>query len=273
MNETLLRVLDLTVTHRNTNSSRPAVNRVSFDLSQGSTLGIVGESGAGKSSLALALMGLHDSRRVQVSGSLLFRNTDLLKLSEEEYCRVRGAGLGMIFQDSTGALDPSMRVEDQLAAAIRMHADPGRQKARELARSRLSEVGITKDILDGAPYAYQLSGGLCQRAMIAMALACDPDVLIADEPTSSLDVTLQSQIIALLTARQKETGLAIVFISHDLALVSLFADDVLVLHKGETVEQGKCSEVLANPGHPYTRSLISAWITGYPQGDAAVAPA
>lgn len=273
MNETLLRVLDLTVTHRNMNNGQPAVNHVSFDLRKGSILGIVGESGAGKSSLALALMGLQDSGRVQVSGSIIFRDKDLLKLSEDEYCRVRGDGLGMIFQDSAGALDPSMRVVDQLAAAIRMHTDTSRQKAREQARSRLFEVGISKDIIAGAPYAYQLSGGLCQRAMIAMALACDPDVLIADEPTSSLDVTLQSQIIALLTARQKESGLAIVFISHDLALVSLIADDVLVLHKGEMVERGKCSKVLATPVHPYTRSLISAWITGYPQGDSAVAPA
>lgn len=272
MNGSLLKVTNLSVAFMEAGNSREAVRGVSFEVRPGSVLGIIGESGAGKSSLALALMGLHDPRRVEVKGEIFFQGQNLLELPEEERCRVRGAGIGMIFQDTTGALDPAMRVEDQVAEVIRHHESVGRAEARRLARLHLAEVGITEDILTVAPYAHQLSGGLCQRAMIAAALACRPALLIADEPTSSLDVTLQSQIIALLNERRLVTGLAIIFISHDLALVSSFADEIMVLHDGESVEQGKSAELLANPKHAYTADLIAVWKYPNLQGGVAVAP-
>jgi len=257
MSDYLLSVNSLSVRFRD--QPAEAVRNVSFKLRPGSVFGIIGESGAGKSSLALALMGLQDKRQDEVSGEVRFRERNLLDLNEGELCKVRGSGIGMIFQDSMGALDPSMKVVDQLAEVIRMHEQVSRGESRRLAIQHLEHVGIEENILLAAPHAYQLSGGLCQRAMIAMALACNPDVLIADEPTSSLDLRLQAQIIELLNERRKTTGLSIVFISHDLALVSSFADDIMVLHEGESVESGKCFDILSNPSHAYTKSLIEDW--------------
>lgn len=272
MSDALLSVSGLSVRFRD-KSAGAAVSNVSFELRAGSVFGIIGESGAGKSSLALALMGLQDSRQAEVSGEVRFRGTNLLDLNESELCKVRGSGIGMIFQDSMGALDPSMKVVDQLAEVIRMDQEVSRSKSRRLAVQQLKLVGIGEDLLTAAPHAYQLSGGLCQRAMIAMALACNPDVLIADEPTSSLDLRLQAQIIALLNEQRRATGLSIVFISHDLALVSRVADDILVLHEGASVESGKCSEILNNPSHAYTKGLIGIWKQlGHEEGDV-VAPA
>lgn len=272
MSDALLSVCGLSVRFRD-QSAGAAVSNVSFELRPGSVFGIIGESGAGKSSLALALMGLQDRRQVEVSGEVRFRGTNLLDLNESKLCKVRGSGIGMIFQDSMGALDPSMKVIDQLAEVIRMDQEISRSESRRLAVQQLKLVGIGEDLLTAAPHAYQLSGGLCQRAMIAMALACNPDVLIADEPTSSLDLRLQAQIIALLNEQRRATGLSIVFISHDLALVSRVADDIMVLHEGVSVESGKCSEILNNPSHAYTKGLIGIWKQlGHEEGDV-VAPA
>jgi ABC-type glutathione transport system ATPase component len=269
----VLSVTGLTVVHGKGNSSRTVVRNVGFEVPPGSVLGIIGESGAGKTSLGLALMGLHDAGRVEISGDVIFQGKNLLDLDESELCRIRGAGIGMILQDATGALDPAMRVVDQVAEAIRLHQKSSRAEARRMARQQLAEVGVTEYILTAAPYAHQLSGGLCQRAMIAAAFACGPELLIADEPTSSLDVTLQAQIIGLLNARRLATGLAIVFISHDLALVSSFADEIVVLREGEAVEQGSCARVLAKPQHEYTAGLIAAWNYRNFQGGGAVASA
>lgn len=274
MSEYLLSVNNLSVRFRD-RSGVAAVRNVSFKLRRASVLGIIGESGAGKSSLALALMALQDKNQAEVSGEIIFKGKNLLELDESELCRVRGSGIGMIFQDSMGALDPSMKVVDQLAGAIRMNKDISREESRQQAIRQLQHVGIEEDVLLTAPHAYQLSGGLCQRAMIAMALACQPDVLIADEPTSSLDLRLQAQIIELLKQRQRSECLSMVFISHDLALVSTFADDLIVLHEGESVETGSCADVLNNPAHDYTKSLIDAWKqtgSGW-RGGVAVAPA
>ncbi|MHB9112734.1 MAG: ABC transporter ATP-binding protein [Thermoleophilia bacterium] len=273
MSESLFSVENLSVKFHE-QPAGAAVRNISFKLRPGSVFGIIGESGAGKSSLALALMGLQDKRRAETSGVVRFRGKNLLDLSEAELCKLRGSGIGMIFQDSMGALDPSMKVVDQLAEVIRMHADVSRAESRRLAIEQLGHVGIEEDILLTAPHAFQLSGGLCQRAMIAMALACSPDVLIADEPTSSLDLLLQAQIIQLLNERRSSTGLSIVFISHDLALVSAFADELMVMHEGESVECGKCSDILAHPSHAYTKSLIGVWkqSAGLEEG-IAVAPA
>ena len=273
MGEYPLTVENLSVSFKD-QTSTAAVRNIDFKLRPGSVFGIIGESGAGKSSLALALMGLQDKRRAETSGKVRFRGKNLLDLSEAELCRLRGSGIGMIFQDPMGALDPSMKVVDQLAEVIRLHEEVSRKESRRLAIEQLGTVGIKEDILITAPYAFQLSGGLCQRAMIAMALAADPEVLIADEPTSSLDLRLQSQIIRLLNERRGSSGLSIVFISHDLALVSAFADDLMVLHEGEAVETGKCSEILTHPGHAYTKSLVRMWKKSAGlEEDIAVAPA
>ncbi|MBI5871270.1 MAG: ABC transporter ATP-binding protein [Actinobacteria bacterium] len=272
MSGSLLRVEGLSVRYFD-QTGETALRNISFELQPGSVFGIIGESGAGKSSLALALMGLQDRRLAVTGGEVLFQEKDLLKLSEAELCKLRGSGIGMIFQDPMGALDPSMKVVDQLAEVIRLHQGAGREESLRLALAQLSDVGIDEEILLTAPHSFQLSGGLCQRAMIAMALACDPDVLIADEPTSSLDLRLQAQIIRLLNERRK-TGLSTIFISHDLALVSSFADDLMVLHEGESVETGRCSEILAHPKHAYTKSLVDIWNSsaGHKEG-VAVAPA
>ncbi|MDO8735632.1 MAG: ABC transporter ATP-binding protein [Thermoleophilia bacterium] len=271
MSEYLLNVKNLSVRFRGQPSA--AVSNVSFKLRPASVFGIIGESGAGKSSLAMALLGLHDSREVKIGGEVTFQGKNLLDYSEGDLCKVRGSGIGMIFQDSMGALDPSMKVVDQLAEVIRMRESASRGESRLLAIQHLERVGIAGDILAAAPHAYQLSGGLCQRAMIAMALACNPEVLIADEPTSSLDLRLQAQIIALLNERRRSTGLSIVFISHDLGLVSRFADDIMVLHEGATVESGKCADILNKPSHAYTKSLVGVWGQSGQKGEKAVAPA
>jgi ABC-type glutathione transport system ATPase component len=257
MTAPLLSVNNLCVTHAG--AARPTVANVSFDMAPGATLGIIGESGAGKSTIALALAGLLDRSEVEVGGEIVFEGRDLIKAGEDELCGVRGAGIGMIFQDPVGSLDPAMRVEDQVAEAIRMHRRINHTEARHQARQKLAEVGIDGAALDAAPYAHQLSGGLCQRAMIAAALACGPRLLIADEPTSSLDLTLQSQIIHLLKKRQQQESLAMIFISHDLALVSRVADSIAVLYSGKMVESGKRDAVLLSPSHEYTCELVSAW--------------
>ncbi len=262
----LLEVKNLTVSYRNSPIPDPVVNGVSFRVAPGSVLGIIGESGAGKSTLALALLGLHDSRDVAVHGEVAFQGRNLLAMKETELCAIRGAGIGMVFQDPSGALDPVMRVADQVAEPIRLHEGLDRKEALRASLMRLAEVGISEDVLAVAPYPHQLSGGLRQRAMLAAALACDPALLIADEPTSSLDVTLQAHIIALLNARRLASGMPIVFITHDLALAATFADELLVLHRGEAVEHGTCNEVLSNPQHAYTAGLVAAWATGKYEG-------
>lgn len=254
----LFQVTDLSVTYR---GSKPytAVDRVSFSIERGATLGIIGESGAGKTTLALALTGLLDSAAAAVSGKAELEGRNLLKMSEPELCKVRGSEIGMIFQDPRGSLDPSVRIDAQVSETIRAQRKISRSESLSLAQKQLADTGVGREVLAAAPYAYQLSGGLAQRAMIAMALACSPRLLIADEPTSSLDVTLQAGIIRLLSKLQKRDGLAMVFISHDLALVSVVAERILVLREGRVVEYGDKKIILSHPSHEYTRDLIRAW--------------
>ena len=249
-----------------------AVDDVSFTLEQGAILGVVGESGAGKSTLGLALSGLIDSDGAELSGSIRLADNELTCLTDAQLCHIRGREIGMIFQDPIGSLDPAMPVVDQVAEAIHLHTRAGRREARRRARRQLADAGVGEETLAVAPYAHQLSGGLCQRVMIAAALAAQPSLLIADEPTSSLDVTLQAQILAMLRKEQRRRGLAVIFISHDLALVSKFADRMMVMRHGKVVEMGEAETVFSNPRHPYTRELVSAWSWESVQGEA-VAPA
>ncbi|MHB8142469.1 MAG: ABC transporter ATP-binding protein [Thermoleophilia bacterium] len=249
-----------------------AVDDVSFTLGQGAILGVVGESGAGKSTLGLALSGLIDSEGAELSGSIRLADNELTCLTDAQLCHIRGREIGMIFQDPIGSLDPAMPVVDQVAETIHLHTRAGRREARRRARRQLADAGVGEETLAVAPYAHQLSGGLCQRVMIAAALAAQPSLLIADEPTSSLDVTLQAQILAMLRKEQRRRGLAVIFISHDLALVSKFADRMMVMRHGKVVEMGEAETVFINPRHPYTRELVSAWSWESVQGEA-VAPA
>ena len=252
----LLEVARLGVRYAGT--ARPAVEDVSFILDYGTILGIVGESGAGKSTLGLALAGLLNEGRADLAGEVRLSGQGLLTLTEKELCAIRGRQIGMIFQDPAGALDPAMRVVDQVAETLRLHTGAGRREAQLRARQQLAAAGVSAEILAAAPYAHQLSGGLCQRVMIAAALAAQPSLLIADEPTSSLDVTLQAQILSLLRREQRHRGLAVIFISHDLALVSRLADRMLVMRQGRVVDAGKPAAILDGTGHSYTRELVSA---------------
>ena len=249
-----------------------AVDDVSFTLGQNAILGVVGESGAGKSTLGLALSGLIDSAGAELSGSIRLADNELTELSDDQLCHIRGREIGMIFQDPIGSLDPAMSVVDQVAETIRLHTRAGRGEAKRQARRQLAAAGIGEQTLAVAAYAHQLSGGLCQRVMIAAALAAQPSLLIADEPTSSLDVTLQAQILAMLREEQRRRGLAVIFISHDLALVSKFADRMMVMRHGKVVEMGDAETVFSNPRHPYTRELVSAWSWESVHGEA-IAPA
>ena len=270
MNRPLLIVDDVSVQYHG--SGMRAVDGAGFSLDTGETLGIIGESGAGKSTLALALLGLVDPDAALVSGSVRLANRELLGISDKELCRIRGREAGMIFQDPVGSLDPVRRIDDQVAEAIRIHSRVRRSEALAAARAELAGVGIGADILAVSPYPHQLSGGLCQRVMIAAAVAAAPSLLIADEPTSSLDMTLQSQIITLLKEKQRLSGMALIFITHDLMLVAKIADRIAVMKDGQIVEQGQRAAVLDNPVHPYTRELLAAWPLA-PRGGIAVAPA
>ncbi len=271
MSEPLLKVEDLCVKYRGADSA--AVSRVGFSLDAGATLGVIGESGAGKSTLALALMGLLDKEKAEVSGNTLLRGRPLFTLSEKEFSRIRGRRVAMIFQDPIGSLDSTLRIDAQVAEAIRIHSDPGKDVAIRQARLHLAQVGIGPDILKAAPYPHQLSGGLCQRVMIAIALAAGPELLIADEPTSSLDTILQLQIIKLIKHEQLRFGLSLLFVSHDLALVSRIADQIMVMYRGKQVELGSTDAVITAPEHPYTRELLDAWQAGRPKEGAQVGPA
>lgn len=274
MSQPLIKVNSLTVNYcGETGPSTAAVREISFSLAAGATLGIIGESGAGKTTLANVLAGLHEPSAVKVSGEILFEGRDLLSLGEDELCSIRGAGIGMIFQDPMGSLDPTMPVIRQVAEPLRIHRRISKEAALMQAAQLLAEMGVGEDTLSVATYAHQLSGGLCQRAMIAAALACNPRVLIADEPTSALDTITQAQIIDLLVTRKTINSLAMIFISHDLSLVSRVADHILVMRRGEAIQLDSTAEVINGRRHPYTAELIAAWEGAGVEGGVQVGPA
>jgi ABC-type glutathione transport system ATPase component len=248
------------------------VSDVGFSLEPGSILGVIGESGAGKSTLALAVMGLLDREAFEITGKIVYGGRDLTGLAEREMGEVRGRGISMIFQDPVASLDPAMRVIDQVAEPLKLHLRLGRREARRRAAEYLEKVGIDMELLEAAPYAHQLSGGQCQRAMIAAALACGPRVLIADEPTSSLDVTTQAQVVGLLKGLCEREGIALVFISHDLPLVAGIADELIVMMQGRVVEHGPCPLMLHDPVHEYTAELVAV-AESMQRGEAEIAPA
>jgi len=259
MNEALLSVRDLRVAFATQSGRVQAVDGVSFELSAGEVLAIVGESGSGKSVTAQTILGLTRSPNTEIAGSVRLGEQELIAASERELRDVRGGRIGMVFQDPMTSFNPVYRVGRQIAEAIRAHrAGVSEREARERAVELLDSVGIPKAAQRVDDYPHQFSGGMRQRAMIAMALSLDPEVLIADEPTTALDVTVQAQILALLEQLNRERGLATILITHDLGVVAEVADRVLVMHEGVIVERGDLDQIFYSPADPYTRKLLDA---------------
>jgi oligopeptide/dipeptide ABC transporter ATP-binding protein len=233
-----------------------AVDHVSFAIDAGRVLGLVGESGCGKSMTALSLMRLVPVPGRVAGGRVLLEGQDLLALPEREMRRVRGAGLAMIFQEPMTALNPVFTVGSQIAEAVRLHHDIGRREAWERATVLLGEVGIPEPARRAHDYPHQLSGGMRQRVMIAIAISCEPRVLIADEPTTALDVTIQAEILELLRALRERRGMALLLITHDLGVVAEQADEVAIMYAGRIVEQAPVMDLFDGPLHPYTQALL-----------------
>ncbi|HEU4393056.1 MAG TPA: ABC transporter ATP-binding protein, partial [Solirubrobacterales bacterium] len=249
----LLSVQDLRVGFVTEDGLLQAADEVSFELAAGEVLAIVGESGSGKSVTAQTIMGLTRSPNSRIEGSVRLGETELLEASDAELRRVRGERIGMVFQDPMTSFNPVYRIGAQIAEAIRAHRDDvSGAEAHERATELLDSVGIPDAERRVDDYPHEFSGGMRQRAMIAMALALDPEVLIADEPTTALDVTVQAQILALLERLNRERGLATILITHDLGVVAEIADRVLVMYGGKVVEQGTLEEIFYDPQHPYT---------------------
>ena len=253
----LLDVRGLTI--RISGTAEPLVDNVSFSLAPGETLCLVGESGCGKSLTALALMGLLQGTALQIEGGVAeFQGEDLMAASKERLRHIRGNRMAMIFQEPMTSLNPAIRIGEQIAEAVRAHMGQSREDARRRAREMLERVGIPAADKRLDEYPHQLSGGMRQRVMIAMALANNPALLIADEPTTALDVTIQAQILELMRDLCSETGAAQIMITHDLGVVAEMADRVAVMYAGRIVETGTVSQVFNDPQHPYTLGLISS---------------
>ncbi|HVM33838.1 MAG TPA: ABC transporter ATP-binding protein [Actinomycetota bacterium] len=256
--ETLLEVRDLHVSFPTPDGVVKAVDGLSFSVHRRETFGIVGESGSGKSVTNLTALGLIDRERAQVSGEVLFKGRDLLALSKEELRRVRGKELAMIFQDPFACLHPFYRVGDQIVEAILCHDDIPKKQAQQRAVDLLGAVGIPHPGDRFRDHPHQYSGGMRQRAMIAMALAHNPDLLIADEPTTALDVTVQAQILELIDRIKNEFNIGVILITHDLGVVADVAQTVMVMYAGRAVELGTRDQVFDNPQHPYAWGLLES---------------
>ncbi len=254
--EPLLSVRDLTLDIPMANGVLHAVRGIDFDLSRGETLCIVGESGSGKSLTSLAIMGLLDKNIRRSAAQLDFNGIELTKASNRQMRALRGDRIAMIFQEPMTSLNPAFTIGDQLVEALHLHRKVSREKARARAVELLEKVGITAAESRLGQYPHQLSGGLRQRVVIAMALMCEPELIIADEPTTALDVTIQAQILNLLVQLTREMGVAMILITHDLGVVARVADKVGVMYAGELVETGPASDVFGKPMHPYTRGLL-----------------
>src|SRR3954451_21251012 len=257
----LLEVRDLTVRFRTRDGVVQAVSELSFSLRRGETLGVVGESGSGKSVSSLAIMGLLNPAFTDITGKVLYEGRDLLELRGEELRKVRGRDISMIFQDPFACLHPMYRVGDQIAEAVRAHSSVSRKQADARAVELLGAVGIPDGRVRGRGFPHQFSGGMRQRAMIAMALVHNPDVLIADEPTTALDVTVQAQILELIDAVKRDFDIGVILVTHDLGVVHETADKVMVMYAGRVMEYGDADDVFGLPQHPYTWGLLDSMPT------------
>lgn len=253
----LLTVKDLRVVYTSDGVPIYAVNGVSFSLEKGKTLGLVGETGAGKTSIAKAILGvLPEFSTKSCTGEISFMGKDLMTLKERQMAEMRGQEIAMIFQDPMTALNPVMTVGAQIAESIRIHNKVGKKKAKEMAERMLEMVGIPAGRY--RDYPHQFSGGMKQRVVIAIALSCSPTLLLADEPTTALDVTIQAQVLEMIVKLRDEMGMSMIMITHDLGVVAEVCDYVAVIYAGEVVEYGTLSEIYHNPSHPYTQGLFGA---------------
>ena len=256
--EPILSVRDLSVFFRRDGAWRPAVAKLSFDVGPRETLAVVGESGSGKSVTALAVMGLLPTANSRIEGVVSLDGRDISGLSDTRMREVRGDALAMIFQEPMTCLNPVLTIGFQIAETLIYHRGLGRKAAEREALRILERVQVPAARQRLAEYPHRFSGGMRQRVMIAMALACKPKLLIADEPTTALDVTVQAQILELIKQLQDEEGMSVVFITHDMGVVAEIADRVVVLWRGEKVEEGTTEQVLLKPRHPYTQALLAA---------------
>ncbi|HKP96395.1 MAG TPA: ABC transporter ATP-binding protein [Fibrobacteria bacterium] len=253
----MLEVSNLSVAFKSGPDFVPVTHHIDFHLEAGATLGIVGESGSGKSVTSMAVMGLLPQRQARVTADrLAFDGRDMLALSAQDWRALRGKDIAMVFQDPMTSLNPLMRCGEQIAEAIRFHQGKGRREARLEAIALLDRMGIPNPDRRVEAYPFELSGGMRQRVMIAMALSCRPKLLIADEPTTALDVTIQAQILKLIRELQKDFGMALVLITHDLGIVKDMVENLLVMYAGRVVERGRAADVLDHPTHPYTLGLL-----------------
>jgi oligopeptide/dipeptide ABC transporter ATP-binding protein len=258
MAEVLLEVNDLRVQFATEDGIVKAVDGVSFKLERGKVLGIVGESGSGKSVTSMTLMGLTRGINARFEGEVLYKGTDLLKVSDQDLQDYRGNELGMIFQDPMTSLNPVYRIGEQIVEAIRAHETIDKRGARARAIELLRQVGIPNPESRVDDFPHQFSGGMRQRAMIAMALSCNPSVLIADEPTTALDVTIQAQIVDLIGRLKSDFDSAVIFITHDLGVIAEMADEIIVMYAGRVVERGSKRDIFYDPQMPYTWGLLGS---------------
>lgn len=260
MSEKLLKVKDLrTEFFSSKKSSVVAIDGVSFELEKGEIVGLVGESGCGKSVTSLSIMQLlKDTPGKVTNGEVIFEGKNLLTASKKEILDIRGGRMSMIFQEPMSSLNPSMRIDKQMIEGIRLHTSLSKAEARERAAKILAQVGIPDPQRVLKNYPHQLSGGMSQRVMIAMAMSCEPQLLIADEPTTALDVTIQAQILELMKKIQKEEGMSILLITHDLGVVAEMCSRVIVMYAGKIVEEAPVEILFGNPTHPYTQGLIAS---------------
>jgi oligopeptide/dipeptide ABC transporter ATP-binding protein len=258
MAEQLLEVKDLKVRFATEDGIVQAVAGISFNLERGKVLGIVGESGSGKSVTAMTLMGLTRGVNARFDGEVLYKGTDLLQVSDRDMQNFRGNELGMIFQDPMTSLNPVYRIGEQISEAIRAHEHVGKRAARARTVELLRQVGIPNPESRVDDFPHQFSGGMRQRAMIAIALSCNPSILIADEPTTALDVTIQAQIVELIGRLKDDFDSAVIFITHDLGVIAEIADEIIVMYAGRVVEQGTKRDVFYDPQMPYTWGLLGS---------------
>jgi oligopeptide/dipeptide ABC transporter ATP-binding protein len=260
VSEKILEVKNLVTSFQTENGSVRAVDGVSFSVPAGKTLGIVGESGCGKSVTSLSIMRLLPKPAGNIDqGEILYKGQDIAKLKPEDLYKIRGNNISMIFQEPMTALNPVHKISSQLGETFELHfPDMSKQEVHTACVEMLEKVGIPDPAERLNDYPHQLSGGMRQRVMIAIALACKPDILIADEPTTALDVTIQAQILELMKEFQKESGMAIVFITHDLGVIAEVCDEVMVMYAGRVAEKAEVKELFKNPKHPYTKGLLSS---------------
>lgn len=258
MSENILSVVDLNTSFHTDRGEVMAVNGVSFNLDRGKILGIVGESGSGKSVTAYSIMQILEKNGSIKKGQVLYKGQDITQFSEKQMREFRGKCCSIIFQDPMTSLNPVFTIGNQLKEAIELHTDRKGKVAMDRAIEMLTLVGVNEPEKRVKQYPYELSGGMCQRVMIAMALACEPDILIADEPTTALDVTIQAQILELMQSLQKKLGMAIIMVTHDLGVIADMCDEIIVMYGGRVCERGTAEDIFYRPAHEYTKGLLKS---------------